>query len=74
VRLYAESSAVLAWLLGEESASRLRALLAEAEIVVASDLTLIECARDAMTDDLSRSIRAERITDRQRPVDDLVVL
>jgi predicted nucleic acid-binding protein len=45
VNLYAESSAVLAWLLGEETGSRVRQLLAEAELVIASDLTLIECER-----------------------------
>jgi predicted nucleic acid-binding protein len=45
VSLYAESSAVLAWLMDEDSAPRVRQLLAAAEIVVASDLTLIECDR-----------------------------
>ncbi len=45
MRVYAESSAVLAWLLGEEAAGRVRRVLAEAEIVVASDLTLVECDR-----------------------------
>jgi predicted nucleic acid-binding protein len=45
VKLYAESSAVLAWLLDEPSAARVRRLLAGAELVMASDLTLIECDR-----------------------------
>lgn len=45
MNLYAESSAVLAWLLDEPTASSVRRLLAEAEIIVASDLTLIECDR-----------------------------
>jgi predicted nucleic acid-binding protein len=45
VSLYAESSAVLAWLLDESSASEVRRLLAGAEIIVTSDLTLIECNR-----------------------------
>jgi predicted nucleic acid-binding protein len=45
VTLYAESSAVLAWLLGEDAAPRVRALLRGAELVVASDLTLLECDR-----------------------------
>jgi predicted nucleic acid-binding protein len=45
VRLYAESSAVLAWLLDEDAAPQVRQILAKAEIVVASDLTLIECER-----------------------------
>jgi predicted nucleic acid-binding protein len=43
--LYAESSAVLAWLLGEEAGVRVRQLLTAADIVVASDLTVIECER-----------------------------
>lgn len=43
--LYAESSAVLGWLLNEESAPQVRRWLAAAEIIVASDLTLIECDR-----------------------------
>jgi len=48
VNLYAESSAVLAWLLGEEEGSRVRVVLAGADIVIASDLTLIECHRVLM--------------------------
>jgi predicted nucleic acid-binding protein len=43
--IYAESSAVLAWLLGEDAGGSVREALAAAEIVVASDLTLIECDR-----------------------------
>ena len=43
--LYAESSAVLAWLLGEPAGENIRRTLAEAETVVASDLTLVECER-----------------------------
>jgi predicted nucleic acid-binding protein len=45
VSLYAESSAILAWLLDEASAPRIRRLLSAEELVVASDLTLIECDR-----------------------------
>lgn len=43
--LYAESSAVLAWLLDEPAGTFVRKTLAEAETVLASDLTLIECDR-----------------------------
>lgn len=43
--LYAESSAVLAWLLGEEMGEPVRQLLAAAEGVVTSELTLLECDR-----------------------------
>ena len=45
MKLYAESSAVLAWLLGEPRSEEVRRELAAAEIVVTSDLTLIECDR-----------------------------
>ena len=43
--LYAESSAVLAWLLNEEEGPRVRQLLGAADIIVASDLTILECER-----------------------------
>ena len=43
--LYAESSAVLAWLLGEPRASEVREHLGSADLVIASDLTLVECDR-----------------------------
>jgi len=45
VNLYAESSAVLAWLVDEPTAPAVRRLLGAAEVIVASDLTLIECDR-----------------------------
>ena len=45
MKIYAESSAVLAWLLGEEAAPRVRDILRKAELVIASDLTLLECDR-----------------------------
>ena len=43
--LYAESSAVLAWLLDEETGTVVRELLAADPLILASDLTLIECDR-----------------------------
>jgi len=45
VNVYAESSAVLAWLLGEETGYSVREVLQHAELVMASDLTLVECDR-----------------------------
>jgi predicted nucleic acid-binding protein len=45
VNLYAESSAVLAWLLGEAAGRRVRQVLSRADLVLASDLVLIECDR-----------------------------
>ena len=43
--VYAESSAVLAWLLGEKPGVQVKAALSGADVVVASDLTIIECDR-----------------------------
>ena len=43
--VYAESSAVLAWLLGEAAGDTVREVLRKANIVLASDLTLLECRR-----------------------------
>ena len=45
MNLYAESSAILAWLFGEANAPPVKRALRRAEIIVASDLTLVECER-----------------------------
>ncbi|MDA2925453.1 type II toxin-antitoxin system VapC family toxin [Acidobacteria bacterium AH-259-L09] len=45
MNLYAESSAVLAWLMGEAKEAKVRELLSQAELILASDLTLLECER-----------------------------
>jgi predicted nucleic acid-binding protein len=45
VIVYAESSAVLSWLLGEPRGPRVRYILEAAEFVVTSELTLVECDR-----------------------------
>jgi predicted nucleic acid-binding protein len=45
LNIYAESSAVLAWLLGEKFGESVRAVLRGAEVVMSSDLTLVECDR-----------------------------
>lgn len=45
MNLYAESSAVLAWLLGEDRGNEAGQEIAAADLVVTSDLTLIECDR-----------------------------
>ena len=42
---YAETSAVLAWVTGEPAGEPVWKLLAEAELVIASDLTFVECRR-----------------------------
>ena len=45
VKLYAESSAPLAWLLEQEHGRLVADTLARAELVIASDLTVVECDR-----------------------------
>ena len=45
MNVYAESSAVLAWLLGEDAGRRVGEVLRRAELVMASDLALLECDR-----------------------------
>lgn len=43
--LYAESSAILAWLLGEDRGSDVAQALGDSEGVISSDLTVVECER-----------------------------
>ena len=43
--LYAESSAVLAWLLDEAEGGKVEEALLSSDLVVASELTLVECDR-----------------------------
>jgi len=45
VTLYAESSAVLAWLLDQPQGHAVATALAAADLVLASDLTVVECDR-----------------------------
>ena len=45
MNVYAETSAVLAWLLGEADGPRVREVLSGSALVAASDLTLVECDR-----------------------------
>lgn len=58
--VYAETSAVLAWLLGEPSGSRVVDFLRPPSRVVVSDLTLIECDRTLLR--LARK-RPDSLTD-----------
>lgn len=62
--LYAESSAVLAWLLDEADGAEVRRRLASAEAVVASDLTVVECDRvlhrAAALDEITEAEAADR--------------
>jgi predicted nucleic acid-binding protein len=45
LKLYAETSAVLAWLFGESVGHGVHRHLAKAELIISSDLTLVECER-----------------------------
>lgn len=58
--VYVESSAVLSWLLGETTERSVRSVLDEAERVVTSALTAVECARA-----LTRARVLSRITPTQ---------
>lgn len=54
--VYAESSAVLAWLFREAAGLRVESILANADYVFASDLTLVECDRAAQREAASGRI------------------
>ena len=56
--LYAESSAVLAWLLGEPVQDTVRKILTAADEVVTSALTAVECDRGLQRARLDRRISA----------------
>lgn len=64
MNVYAESSAVLAWLLGEETAESVRQVLQHADLVMASDLTLLECdrvlIRAVTTEEIEEAAAADR--------------
>jgi predicted nucleic acid-binding protein len=65
VNIYAESSAVLAWLLGEETGHSVREALQHAELVMASDLTLVECDRVLIHAVTTREIDEATAADRR---------
>lgn len=62
MNLYAESSAVLSWLLSNRHADRVIRVLDNAELGFASDLTLVECDRTLVraihTGELSEAVFA----------------
>lgn len=57
MNLYAESSAVLSWLLGETAGATIRKHLKEADAVMTSRLTLVECHRA-----IARAVTLERFS------------
>ncbi len=56
MNVYAESSAVLAWLLREPAAEAVQGVFCAAEMVIASDLTLIECDRALLRAGATRQV------------------
>jgi hypothetical protein len=64
VSVYAESSAILAWLLDEASGSVIRRELTEATTIFASDLTLIETDRVLLRAAALGELTAAEVADR----------
>jgi predicted nucleic acid-binding protein len=58
MRVYAETSAVMSWILGESAGDEVLERLSLAEEVLTSDLTLVECDRA-----LVRAVAMERFTE-----------
>lgn len=67
MNLYVESSAVVAWLFGEPSAAAVEPVLAKAEMVLTSDLTLVECDRALVRAEVAGSFSRSE-ADRRRAV------
>lgn len=65
MNLYAESSAVLAWLLDEPAAPDIRRLLNDAEMIFSSDLTLIECDRVLLRAVALKELTEAEVADRR---------
>lgn len=63
--LYAESSAVLTWLLSQERESEIEKVLAEAELIISSDLTMLECERVLVRGNAIGKIAESELTRRQ---------
>jgi len=59
--LYAESSAVLAWLLAEPAGEEVARVLRDADHVVTSDLLFIECDRACIRAELLGALSAEQV-------------
>jgi predicted nucleic acid-binding protein len=65
VKLYAESSAPLAWLLEQDHGRLVADTLARAELVIASDLTVVECDRVLIRAVALDELRESDAVDRQ---------
>ncbi len=65
MKLYAESSAILAWLLGEPVGEDVRGLLAEAAEVFSSVITLVEADRVLIRAQVIDGLREGDVADRR---------
>ena len=65
MKLYAESSAPLAWLLEQDHGRLVADTLARAELVIASDLTVVECDRVLIRAVALDELRESDAVDRQ---------
>lgn len=63
--LYAESSAVLAWVLSQERESEVESALAGAELIISSDLTMLECERVLVRGNAVGELSEAELTRRQ---------
>lgn len=66
MRIYAESSAILAWLLGEAVGEVARHHLVGAESVFTSSLTLVECERALIRARILEEVAEAELADRRR--------
>ncbi|MEO8587719.1 MAG: type II toxin-antitoxin system VapC family toxin [Acidobacteriota bacterium] len=65
LNLYAETSAVVAWWLGEVRAADVQNPLAAAEVVITSELTLVECERVLARASALKEIGEAEVSDRR---------
>lgn len=65
MNLYAESSAVLSWLLSESDATRIIGELSRARIVLSSDVTVLECDRALLRLEASGRLAEAALADRR---------
>lgn len=66
MRVYAESSAILAWLLGEASGEAVRAQLTDAEQVFTSALTHVEIERVLIRAQVIEQLKEADVVERRR--------
>ena len=63
--VYAESSAVLTWVLSQEREEEIASALAEAELITSSELTLLECERVLVRGNAVGALSDAELTRRQ---------